>query len=192
MAQLRPTRSDGDALAERHRACCAEGDPRRWKNAPLAQRVFILHNLIMRTADRLVEPHGLTSSRWLLLGALEQFESPPTLSELSGNALLSLQNVSRMVASLEADGLVERYTLAGRGRSVFVRLTARGVRTLEEAESAAVVFARGLLAGLDAPTVDDTERRLERLITNLEGLERRLESPGEGGRAERESELEQR
>lgn len=168
----------GGRGVRRRESPSAPGDPRRWKNAPLAQRVFILHNLMMKIGDRLVAEHGLTSSRWLLLGALEQFEEAPTLSELCSSALLSLQNVSRMVASLEADGLVERYTLPGRGRSVFVRLTERGVRTLEEAEHAAARFSAALLSGIDDDEVEGMERRLERLIGNLEALDAELAGEG--------------
>lgn len=162
----------------RRESCSAPGDPRRWKNAPLAQRVFILHNLMMKVGDRLVARHGMTSSRWLLLGALEQFDEPPTLTDLCGNALLSLQNVSRMVASLEADGLVERYTLPGRGRSVFVRLTERGVKTLDDAEEEATRFASALLSGFSETEVNGLEERLERLIGNLESLDGELTGPG--------------
>lgn len=148
--------------------CTVDGDPRRWRNAPLAQRVFILHNMMMKVADRQVAHLGLTSSRWLLLGAMEQFDGDPTLSELSGNALLSLQNVSRMVASMEADGLVERYTVAGKGRAVFVRMTPAGTSVIERAEDEAARFAAAFLAGMNEAETDETELRLERLITNLE------------------------
>jgi len=173
-----PNAAPGAPGVRRREPCADPGDPRRWKNAPLAQRVFILHNLMMKVGDRLVARHGMTSSRWLLLGALEQFDEPPTLTELCGNALLSVQNVSRMVASLEADGLVERYTLPGRGRSVFVRLTERGVTTLEEAEAEAERFAAALLCGFSETEVNCTEGRLERLIRNLESLDGELAGPG--------------
>lgn len=163
-------------------ACTAEGDPRRWKNAPLTQRLFIIHNLMMRIGDRLVADLGLTSSRWLLLGAVEQFEQPPTLSELSNSALLSLQNVSRMVASMEADGLVRRITVPGCGRSTFVTLTDRGREVHQRAEDAARVFAAGFLEGFSESEIEETERRLERLLNNLEALESAVDQPNRGGK----------
>ncbi len=154
-------------------------DPRRWRNAPLAQRLFIVHNLMMRVGDRLVGDLGLTSSRWLLLGAIEQFEDPPTLSELSGNALLSLQNVSRMVASMESDGLVERFTLPGRGRATFVRMTQRGAEIHAAAEEAAKRFSESFLSGMDGTDISETENRLERMINNLEAFEAELNTESE-------------
>lgn len=130
----------------------------------------------MRISDRLVAPLGLTSSRWLLLGVLEKFREPPTLSELSQDGLLTLQNVSRMVAAMESEGLVERFTLPGRGRSVFVRMTQTGVETLARAEEAAKAFARGFLRGVGGAEVEEAEGLLERLIGNLEGFEKELMS----------------
>lgn len=154
--------------------CVHDEDPRRWREAPLAQRVFILHNQIMRVSDRLVAPLGLTSSRWLLLGALEKYQSPPTLSELSQDGLLTLQNVSRMVAAMEREGLVERFSQPGRGRSVFVRILPAGHDMLEAAEQAARRFSVGFLQGMDEQSVGKGERLLETLIGNLESFEREL------------------
>ena len=128
----------------------------------------------MRVSDRLVAPLGLTSSRWLLLGALEKYQSPPSLSELSQDGLLTLQNVSRMVGAMEQEGFVERFTQPGRGRSVFVRILPKGQEMLEMAEAAARRFSIGFLRGLGEQRVDDGERLLESLIGNLELFEREL------------------
>lgn len=155
--------------------CAHDEDPRRWREAPLAQRVFILHNQIMRVGDRLVAHLGLTSSRWLLLGALEKYDNPPSLSELSRHGLLTLQNVSRMVAAMEGEGMVERFSQPGRGRSVFVRILPRGLELLEQAEAAARRFAGGLLSGMPAAQVGAGEQLLEALIGNLEVFERELD-----------------
>lgn len=160
--------------------CCAETSggcvdgPRRWKEAPLAQRLFIIHNMMMRIGDRLVAHLGLTSSRWLLLGAVANRPEPPMLSELSNDALLSLQNVSRMVACMEEDGLVERFTRPGMGRATFVRLTGRGRAIHDQAREAAKRFSQTFLAGLAPAEVDRLEGDLDRLIGNLERLEREL------------------
>lgn len=155
---------------------CSEG-PRRWKEAPLAQRLFIIHNMMMRIGDRLVASLGLTSSRWMLLGAVANRPEPPMLSDLSDDALLSLQNVSRMVACMEEDGLLERYSKPGAGRATFVRLTPRGRDIHEATKEQARRFAAAFLAGLSESDVERTEQDLERLITNLEALEKELCTP---------------
>lgn len=156
--------------------CCTSG-PRRWKEAPLTQRLFIIHNMMMRIGDRLVAHLGLTSSRWLLLGAVANRPEPPMLSELSGDALLSLQNVSRMVASMEDDGFVERFTKPGLGRATFVRLTDHGRAIHEQTKDQARRFADAFLANLSGPAVERMEEGLEQLIQNLERFEAEVCEP---------------
>jgi DNA-binding MarR family transcriptional regulator len=149
---------------------CSSG-PRRWKEAPLAQRLFIIHNMMMRIGDRLVAHLGLTSSRWLMLGAVANRPEPPMLSDLSNDALLSVQNVSRMVACMEEDGLLERFTKPGTGRATYIRLTERGREVHERTKDQARLFAEGFLAGLSADDVERIESGLEKLIGNLTTLE---------------------
>lgn len=159
---------------ERPQLCNCSCGPRRWKEAPLAQRVFIIHNMMMRIGDRLVAHLGLTSSRWLLLGAVADRCEPPMLSELSTDALLSLQNVSRMVASMEADGLLERFAKPGNNRAVYIRLTDKGRAIHERTKAQARRFAEAFLAGTSERDIERLESDLEYLIRNLESLEREL------------------
>ncbi|MEM1424655.1 MAG: hypothetical protein AAGH64_11720 [Planctomycetota bacterium] len=146
----------------------------QWDDAPLVREIFVLNNLVMRTSERFVTDIGLTSSRWLLLGAIddaEQTGDAPTVSSLSQNALLlSVQNVSRMLASVEEEGLVERFNVPGRGRSVFVRLTDEGRATLHRACSRASLFIERLLDGLTGEDIARVRGNLTHLVANLNTL----------------------
>jgi len=152
--------------------------PRRWKECPLAQELFIIHNLLMKVGDRLVSDLGLTGSRWLLLGALERLEKPPMLSELSQDGLLSVQNVSRMVTAMESDGFIERFTQPGMGRAVFVRMTVKGRRVHQRAKKRGQAFSRAFLKGLAKSDIRRIERDLQRLTANLEREALRLAARG--------------
>jgi len=148
---------------------------RRWDLAPLVQEIFTLNNLMIRCGDRLVARHGLTGTRWMMIGALKDHATAPTLTDLSNDALLSVQNVSRMVASMEAEGFVERYTMPGRGRSVFVRLTEKGESLDGVCETEGRCFVSRFLEGFS-----DEERRVlqnmvDRLIVNLARFEREID-----------------
>lgn len=154
-----------------------------WKQCPLARELFILHNQMMRIGDRLVADLGITASRWLLLGALgecggkecnEVPEEGVTITELSQNALLSVQNVSRMVAALEADGLLERTTIPGRGRSTFVRLTKKGQSLSDALEQKAERFGQEIMNGVSIEDAIVCARVLLRMSDNLECMERKL------------------
>lgn len=143
--------------------------------APLVQEIFTLNNLMIRMGDRLVADLGLTGTRWMLIGALNNYDEPPTLTELSGDALLSVQNVSRMVASMEEDGLVERYTQSGKGRSVFVRLTEKAREVDEESSRAGGCFVSHLLDGFTDEERLQLQGMIDRLIVNLARFERKLD-----------------
>ncbi len=162
-------------------------DPVRWKDAPLAREVFVLHNLMMRVADRLVADLGLTGSRWQLLGALVTYDEPPSLTQLTSDGLLTLQNVSRMVAAMEEDGLVERFQRAGGGRTVYVRITALGERIRSEACARGTRFSESFLEGMDGSEIRSMQDRLDAMIRSMERLESVLAheaaAPADGSRA---------
>lgn len=148
---------------------------RRWDMAPLVQEIFTLNNLMIRMGDRLVADLGLTGTRWMLIGALNNYDEPPTLTELSGDALLSVQNVSRMVASMEDEGLVERFTQCGKGRSVYVRLTDKAREADEESSRAGGCFVSHLLEGFTDEERQQLQGMIDRLIVNLVRFERKLD-----------------
>ncbi len=150
------------------------GDIPEWEDAPLAQEIFLLNNLMQRVADRLVAHRGLTATRWLLLAALEHFDEPPSISELAADGLMTVQNVSRLVASMESDGLVERFNVKGSGRTTFIRATPLGERVRENACAEGERFSEHFLRGLAPADVDAAKSLLHRLIRNTQTLEREL------------------
>lgn len=150
----------------------------KWEETPLAQEVFLLNNLMQRVADRMIAHRGLTASRWLLMAALEHFETPPTLTQLSNHGLMTLQNVSRLVGEMERAGFVERFTVQGKGRRVFVRPTEKGEAVRDAALSEAEVFASWFLAEVSERERDAAERLLGVLIRNVLRLEAAMNERG--------------
>lgn len=150
-----------------------DGSPliKRWDGAPLVRELFTLNNMLMRSGDRTVAGLGLTSSRWILLGAIDDYDAPPSLTDLAADALLSLQNVHRMVTALESDGLVERFSKPGAGRHTFVRLTDRGAELLEASCRRGDELVAALLEGMSDAEIAGAQRTLDTLITNMHRLE---------------------
>ncbi|MGP1310569.1 MAG: MarR family winged helix-turn-helix transcriptional regulator [Phycisphaerales bacterium] len=181
-------RDDGASVAAASGACEAsailagEGAncPDCVHDLPLIIRFFIIHNTTMRIGDRLTAPLGLTSSRWLMLCAINRrADEPPRISDLSADAMLSAQNVSRMVASLEEEGLVERFTVAGAGRATYVRLTERGREVIDACDRLGERFDEWFLARLHDADVDLLKKKLDILIENLSAFERYLDQSKE-------------
>ncbi len=140
----------------------------------LFRGVFTLNTLLMRVADKLTGEIGLTGSRWLLLSAVVWSEEPPTITELSQRCLLSVQNVSRMVGSMEGEGLVERMQVPGEGRAQRVVLTERGRVMLEGTVVLAQRLREGFLAGMSESDIALLGDRMERLVSNLTRMEQEL------------------
>jgi len=151
-----------------------EGPPR------LILAFFMIHNMAMRIGDRMTAPMGLTSSRWMLLGALDQFKEAPTITELSRSALMSVQNASRMAGVMEQEGLVERVSEPGSGRALSVRLTQRGREVVETLRSLGGEFHERLYAGMSDEQIEALAQSLETMIGNLERMESRLGAGGDG------------
>ena len=134
----------------------------------------------MRLADRMAIPAGLTASRWMLLHVVERAELDdgdwPTVGQVSKQTNLSVQAVSRMVVELDRQGLVRRETRRGSGRSVFVSLTPAGTRTLDAAFESAEPLKRAFLTGFKGKRLTALEADLERLLSNLNDFEQKMEN----------------
>lgn len=142
--------------------------------SPVIRKIFQLHHMMMRVGDRMASPHGLTGSRWMLLCCLGRSDEPQPVAAISEEILLSPQNVSRMVASMEEDGLVERFSKPGAGRSTFVSLTDEGWRAYAVTRELAERFLGPFLEGFISPEVEHLDADLSRLIENTRRLEESL------------------
>ncbi|MER7055128.1 MULTISPECIES: MarR family transcriptional regulator [unclassified Streptomyces] len=96
----------------------------RWRE------ILSVHARTMCEIDRALHPHGLGASDFEVLDLLVT-EGPEEGSQcrvqnLVGRVHLSQSALSRLIARLERDGLVERTMCAEDRRGVYVALTRRG------------------------------------------------------------------
>ncbi|MGV9291352.1 MarR family winged helix-turn-helix transcriptional regulator [Streptomyces sp. NPDC003719] len=96
----------------------------RWRE------ILSVHARTMCEIDRVLHPHGLGASDFEVLDILVA-EAPEEGSQcrvqnLVGRVHLSQSALSRLIARLEKDGLVERSMCAEDRRGVYVALTRRG------------------------------------------------------------------
>ncbi|MFE9609761.1 MarR family winged helix-turn-helix transcriptional regulator [Streptomyces sp. NPDC006012] len=99
----------------------------RWRD------ILSVHARTLCEIDRVLHPHGLGASDFEVLDILAA-ESPREgdqcrVQNLAGRVHLSQSALSRLIARLEKDGLVERSVCAEDRRGVWVTLTYKG-RTL--------------------------------------------------------------
>ena len=140
---------------------------------PLVRELFRVHHLMMRVGDRLTAGIGLTASRWMLVCALEEL-GETTVGQLSERAMLSPQAVSRMLASMDAEGLVERGRHPDDARVVTVALTQAGLSAHRATLDLAERFRGPFLDGLTAKDAERITEDLDRLTENLARFEQRL------------------
>ncbi len=138
----------------------------------LMRAVYIMCHMMMRRLDAVAQPEGLTGSRWILLVVVRDVGGPMTITSLSEHLCISPQNVSRMVASLEAEGLVARDT-SGPGRTVKVTLTELGRARLETCDAHADGCAGAMTEGVTDAAIDRARKTLEHMIRNTVALESR-------------------
>jgi DNA-binding MarR family transcriptional regulator len=102
-------------------------DPRleeRWRD------ILAVHARTLGEIDRALHPYGLGASDFevldLLATAAPQVGEQCRVQNLVGRVHLSQSALSRLIARLEKDGLVERSVCLEDRRGVFVALTSKG------------------------------------------------------------------
>ncbi|MEZ3179658.1 MarR family transcriptional regulator [Streptomyces pimonensis] len=116
----------------------------RWRD------ILAVHARTLGEIDRALHPYGLGASDFEVLDLLAT-ATPPSgeqhrVQNLVGRVHLSQSALSRLIARLEKDGLVERSMCLEDRRGVYVRLTPKGRERHAEAlpvQRAALVRALG-------------------------------------------------
>ena len=86
--------------------------------------VFRLHGQLLRVAEQIANPVGLTAARWQILGAI--IDKPLTASAIARRMGLSRQAVQRLVDLLDKEGTVERLSNPRHRRAALIALTDEG------------------------------------------------------------------
>ena len=131
-----------------------------------ASRLHALAIHLLRRLRSEDEAAGLSPARLSALSVLV-YGGPRTMGELAEAEQVRPPTMTRLVASLEAEGLVERGADARDGRVVRVVATEAARQVLEAGRARRVDHLAGLLAELEADDLATVERAtevLERLL----------------------------
>lgn len=131
--------------------------------------MFRANNRTLTWGDRLVAPHGLTSARWQVLGAIVYAERPQPVAWLARDLGANRQNVQRIINDLHKDGLVAFAPNPHHKRAQLVALTEKGQQTYEAAIRSYDPAANALADGLDVEDIQTAHRVLLALRKRLEG-----------------------
>lgn len=99
-------------MEKRHRGKAAQGWSERSDAAQWLTEVFLLvfrlNGALLTAGDRLVEPTGLTSAKWQVLGAIALAPEPVSVPEISVRMGISKQAVQRHVNRFHELEIVRR------------------------------------------------------------------------------------
>jgi DNA-binding MarR family transcriptional regulator len=145
-----------------------QAKPFRTLEAETVLNIVRTADALLRDLDRLLKPHGLTSTQYNLLRILRGVgEAGATCSEIRERAVKQDPDITRLLDRMEKRGLIERSRGTKDRRLVTTTITKQGL---------------AMLKGLDAPVDALHERELEgfskqrlhELTDDMEGIRRRL------------------
>jgi DNA-binding MarR family transcriptional regulator len=129
---------------------------------------FRTNGLLLEAGDRLSAPHGLTSARWQVLGAIALSDRPLTVPQVARRMGLTRQSVHATVDRLVRDGLVELVPNDDHRRSQLVRLTELGRDRYEALDGDQGAWVDDLTNGISRSDLDTARRVLVELARRLE------------------------
>lgn len=135
--------------------------------------MFALRALAQRANDctnETLAPLGLNAAKYNYLVVLYLSDTPAlTLNELSEHIHTSNATVTSMVKTLEADGFLRRAAHPTDGRSVLVRLTAKGRKIVE---AAVPLHRNDMETGLGELSIPEREQLASLLLKLGSGFDR--------------------
>lgn len=135
-------------------------------NNRLFFRLLQVANVMHNSATQAVEPLGLTSQQWSVLGSVSRFEGQggATVSDLSAHLRMSRQNLWKILQHLEKAGLTQRVPAPDDLRQRLVVMTDQGVRFWKSLQKIAIPYHESALRNFSvAERIEFVE-----LITRLE------------------------
>ena len=129
--------------------------------------LFRVNNATLVWGDRLVQPFGLTSARWQIMGAVAYAGQPRSVAWLARDLGANRQNVQRIVNDLARDGLVTFATNPDHKRAQLVVLSTAGKHAYDDAIQAWDLAANELARGLSLDELNAALRTLSTLRDRL-------------------------
>ncbi len=134
----------------------------------LTLTVFRLNGLLLHWGDRLVEPLGLTSARWQVLGAIALAGVPLTAPRIGEAMGVTRQGAQKQLNVLAEQGLVEARPNPAHRRSPHYILTPQGLALYRQAEALWAVQAADLAKLIPSSLASAATRTLESMLHQLQ------------------------
>jgi DNA-binding MarR family transcriptional regulator len=127
--------------------------------------ILKLNGRLISAGDRLVSDLGLTSARWLVMGAAIE-EEPLTVSQIARKMELQRQSVQRIVDLLAKEELIALIDNPNHQRAKLVKLSRKGGSLLKKVNKYQQEWANSIAANFDRAEL----RSANTLLKELHGL----------------------
>lgn len=134
----------------------------------LTLTVFRLNGMLLHWGDRLVEPLGLTSARWQMLGAIALAGAPLTAPQVGEAMGVTRQGAQKQLNLLLEQGLVEARANPAHQRSPLYVLTRQGLALYQQAQALWVAQACELATRVPVAQARAATRTLESMLHQLQ------------------------
>lgn len=126
--------------------------------------IFRLNGALLTFGDHLVADLKLTSSKWQVLGVLNNCETPLAMPAIAFNMGLTRQGVRAILKPLLEDGLVSLSPNPLHKRSSHLRITPAGAKAYAQAMNRHAPFARQLSEKLSDRDLKQCRRVISALL----------------------------
>jgi DNA-binding MarR family transcriptional regulator len=134
----------------------------------IALSVFRLNAELLHWGDRLVEPLGLTSARWQMLGAIALADTPLTAPQVGAAMGVTRQGAQKQLNLLLEQGMLESHPNPAHQRSPLYRLTPMGRALYAQADALWSAQAAQLAARLPTNQLEATTQTLLTILRQLQ------------------------
>jgi MarR family transcriptional regulator for hemolysin len=118
--------------------------------------------------DQRLREIGQNGARMEALANIAYFPPEATQVQIANRIGIERATVTRMLDSLEADGLVERLADASDRRTKRIRLTEAGANALKDIQEIVVDLRATLLNDISSSALDQTNTFLSEMLINLD------------------------
>ena len=125
--------------------------------------VFRLNGQLVEWGNHFSQPHGLTTARWQVLGAIALAPQPPNIPQIAATMGVTRQGVLKQVNLLVDEGLIQPLPNPAHKRSPLYALTEVGQTTYDAIDARWNKHVQKMAAGFTAVDLDAAVRVLSML-----------------------------
>ncbi len=137
----------------------------------LIVEVFRLNGELLGAGDRITKPHGLTSARWQVMGALDLEGRSLTVAQIARRMGLARQGVQRIINDLERLGLVLLKDNVDHKRAKLVALTDDGRQAMAQINKAQTAWVNQISEGLNERQINQALKLMQTVRGRSEQLD---------------------